>query len=213
MDRQQRPLTDRELKALLANGATDRGIGEGLTFVASATAARNGKASWILRFRVNNRAREKVLGRYPELSLKDAREQARKDRAQIEQGIDVATEKQAVKARLTETATVRSLGELWHARYIQPNYKHPNVVARVLRKHVFPVIGAIAPRDVRPTHVDQVLSRTVANGAPTVANDALRYMSRMFKRPFETNGLSATLRRTSSSSVTLNSGSTFRLRT
>lgn len=43
-----RPLSDRELKTLPANGATDRGIGEGLTFEASATAARNGKASWIL---------------------------------------------------------------------------------------------------------------------------------------------------------------------
>jgi hypothetical protein len=52
-----------------------------------------------------------VLGRYPELSLKDAREQVRQDRAQIE----------------------------------------------------------------------RVLTRIVAGGAPTVANDALRYMSRMFR--------------------------------
>ncbi|MCU7370105.1 Arm DNA-binding domain-containing protein [Paucibacter sp. O1-1] len=122
MDKQQRPLTDRELKALLANGAIDRSVGEGLTFVASATAARNGKATWVLRFRLNNRAREKVLGRYPELSLKDAREQARQDRAQIEQGVDVATMKQAVKARLIEAATVQSPGEHWHARHIKPMY-------------------------------------------------------------------------------------------
>jgi hypothetical protein len=75
MDTQQRrPLTDRELRAWLATGQTDRGIGEGLTFVASASAASKGKASWILRFRVNGRPREKVLGRYPELSLKGARE-------------------------------------------------------------------------------------------------------------------------------------------
>ncbi|MCX2864270.1 Arm DNA-binding domain-containing protein [Paucibacter sp. PLA-PC-4] len=118
MDQQRRPLTDRELKALLANGATDRSNGDSLTFVASATAARNGKATWVLRFRLNNRARENVLGRYPELSLKDAREQAHKDRAQVEQGVDIATMKQAIKARLTEAATVRSLGEQWHARYI-----------------------------------------------------------------------------------------------
>jgi hypothetical protein len=71
--------TDRGLKAWLSNGATDRAVGEGLTFVASAKAAREGKASWILRFRVHGRSREKVLGRYPELTLKEAREQARKD--------------------------------------------------------------------------------------------------------------------------------------
>jgi hypothetical protein len=70
MNRQQRPITDRELKAWLAAGPVDRGVGEGLTFVASTTAAQAGKASWILRFRLNGRFKEKVLGRYPELSLK-----------------------------------------------------------------------------------------------------------------------------------------------
>ncbi|MFY9511297.1 MAG: hypothetical protein WAQ05_10040 [Rubrivivax sp.] len=62
MNRQQRPITDRELKAWLAAGPVDRGVGEGLTFVASTTAAQAGKASWILRFRLNGRFKEKVLG-------------------------------------------------------------------------------------------------------------------------------------------------------
>lgn len=182
MDTQQRrPLTDRELRTWLAAGQTDRGIGEGLTFVASASAASKGKASWILRFRVNGRPREKVLGRYPELSLKAARDQARKDRGEIERGVDVAAAKQLVKARITETQTVRGLSERWLARYIEPRYKHPDVVARVFRKHINPVIGTLAPKDVQPMHVDQVLRRIVAAGAPTVANDALRYMVRMFK--------------------------------
>jgi integrase len=64
MNRLQRPITDRELRAWLAAGAVDRGVGEGLTFVASAAAAQAGKASWILRYRLNGRAKEKVLGRY-----------------------------------------------------------------------------------------------------------------------------------------------------
>lgn len=178
---QRRPLTDRELRAWLAAGPTDRGIGEGLTFVASASAASKGKASWILRFRVNGRPREKVLGRYPELSLKAARDQARKDRGEIERGVDVAAAKQLVKARITETQTVRELSERWLARYIEPRYKHPDVVARVFRKHINPVIGTLVPKDVQPMHVEQVLRRIVAAGAPTVANDALRYMVRMFK--------------------------------
>lgn len=181
MDRQQRPITDRELKAWLAAGAVDRGVGEGLTFVASNAAARSSRASWILRYRLNGRSKEKVLGRYPELSLKDAREQARHDRKQIERGIDVAVAKQAEKALLIEVPTVQRLGEVWFAKYIQPRHKHPEVVARVLRKHINPVLGPVAPPDVQPVHIDRVLTRIVASGAPTVANDALRYMSRMFR--------------------------------
>jgi Arm DNA-binding domain len=176
-----RPISDRELKALLAVGATDKGVGEGLTFVASDTSARAVKASWILRFRLNGRSKEKVLGRYPELPLKEARDLARRDRAQIERGIDVAAAKQAAKSLTLEASTVRRLGELWFDRYIKPRYKYPEVVERVLRRHVNPVLGALAPADVQPAHIDQALRRIVAAGAPTVANDALRYMYRMFK--------------------------------
>lgn len=181
MSRQQRPITDRELRAWLAAGPVDRGVGDGLTFIATATAARSGKASWILRYRLNGRSKEKVLGRYPELSLKDAREQVRQDRAQIERGVDVAAAKQAEKALLLQVPTVQCLGEAWLAKYIRPRYKHPEVVARVIRRHIDPVLGSLAPPDVQPAHIDRVLTRIVAGGAPTVANDALRYMSRMFR--------------------------------
>jgi hypothetical protein len=107
MNRQQRPITDRELRAWLSAGTVDRGVGEGLTFVASSTAAAAGKASWILRYRINGRSKEKVLGRYAELSLKDAREQVRQDRAQIARGVDVAARKQAKKALVLDVPTVR----------------------------------------------------------------------------------------------------------
>jgi integrase len=93
----------------------------------------------------------------------------------------VAAAKQAEKALILEVPTVQRLGEAWLKRYIQPRYKHPEVVARVLRKHIDPVIGQVAPPDVQPAHIDRVLTRIVASGAPTVANDALRYMSRMFR--------------------------------
>ncbi|MBU6257920.1 MAG: tyrosine-type recombinase/integrase [Burkholderiales bacterium] len=181
MNHQAKPITDRQLKAWLAEGNVDRSVGEGLTFVASATAAQAGKASWILRYRLNGRGREKVLGRYPELSLKVAREQARQDRKQIERGIDVSAAKQAARAASIGVPTTERLTEAWFARYIKPRYKHPEVVERVLRKHIVPVIGKIAVPDVQPVHVDEVLMRIVARGAPTVANDALRYMTRMFK--------------------------------
>jgi integrase len=181
MTRHARPVTDRELRAWLALGEVDRGVGEGLTFLASATAAREGKASWVLRFRMHGRSKEKVLGRYPDLSLKQARELARQDRTEIDRGIDVAAAKQADKALSLDAPTVDRLADIWLARYIEPRYKYPEVVARVLKRHVRPVLGKLAPPDIQPAHIDHVLTRIVAAGAPTVANDALRYMSRMFR--------------------------------
>lgn len=115
------------------------------------------------------------------MSLRDARELVRQERARIESGIDVSAAKQAEKALVLEVPTVQGLGEVRNARCIQPSYEHPEVVACVLRKHINPVLGSVAPQDVQPTHIDHVLTRIVAGGAPTVANDTLRYMSRMFR--------------------------------
>lgn len=89
--------------------------------------------------------------------------------------------KQAETAKVLTVPNVRELGELWLARYIRPRYKHPHKVQRVLEMCVFPTLGSIVPSEVQPAHVDSGLTRAVAAGAPTVANDALRYMDRMFK--------------------------------
>lgn len=49
-------------------------------FVVTEASARVGKASRILRYRFGGRQKEKVLGRYPEITLRIARELALRDR-------------------------------------------------------------------------------------------------------------------------------------
>ena len=118
-------VTDKTLRAWLNTGPMDRGIGGGLTFVATAAGALKGQASWILRYRFGGAAREKVLGRYPDLSLKDAREATRQTRARIQQGVDVAAEKRAERLKAQEQTTVAALAQAWYDRHIAKTDKHP----------------------------------------------------------------------------------------
>ena len=173
-------VTDKTLRAWLNAGPVDRGIDGGLTFVGTRASALKGQASWILRYRFGGTAREKVLGRYPDLSLKDAREAPRMNRARIQQGVDVAAEKRAERLKAHEQTTVVALAQAWYERSIAKVHKHPEVVLRVIRRHIDPVIGKLGVAEVRPLHIDKVLTRIVDGGAPTVANDALRYLFRMF---------------------------------
>ncbi|MBX3641794.1 MAG: site-specific integrase [Rubrivivax sp.] len=173
-------VSDRTLRSWLTAGPVDRGIGGGLIFFAKEPSARLGQASWILRYRIGGRRCEKVLGRYPDISLKDARDLARSNRAQIQQGIDVSAQKRLEKLKTLQMEDVQGLGRLWYERFILKKLKHPAVVERVLRRHVYPAIGKLTISDVRPHHIDGVLTRIVEAGAPTVANDAMRYMFRMF---------------------------------
>lgn len=174
-------VSDRTLRAWLIAGPVDKMIGGGLIFFAKESSARRGQASWILRYRYGGRLREKVLGRYPDVSLKDARELARRDRSQVQQGIDVGAQKRLEKLKVLEMEDVQGLGQLWYDRYILNKIKNPAVVERVLRRHIYPVIGKLSINEVRPHHIDRVLTKIVAAGAPTVANDAMRYLFRMFR--------------------------------
>lgn len=173
-------VTDKHLRAWLNSGDTDKGVGDGLTFVSSKWSAEQGKASWILRYRFGGRSKEKVIGRYPDISLKEARELARKDRALIQQGQDVSALKRQERLKAIDLHKVGALADIWHERYIKSSYKHPEVVERVIRLHIKPVIGSLPVEEVRPVHIDKVLTKIVEGGAPTVANDAMRYMFRMF---------------------------------
>lgn len=109
-------VTDKTLRAGLRAGPVDRGIGGGLTFIASATSAAKGAASWRLRYRFGGANKEKVLRRYPDLSLKDARVAARRDQAQVQRGTDVAAAKRVARRYSQERHTVESLGKDWHRR-------------------------------------------------------------------------------------------------
>jgi len=173
-------VTDLTLKLWLSAGAVDRGIGDGLTFVAAAASARAGKASWVLRYRFAGVTKEKVLGRYPDIPLKEARELARQDRAKVQQGIDIAVEKRQAKLMARRKRPCLALRHLWYRRYIVPAYDLPERVESMFIRYVDPIIGHLQIDEVCADHIDDLLLRTVKAGAPTVANDLLRYLGRMF---------------------------------
>ncbi|PZQ01933.1 MAG: integrase [Variovorax paradoxus] len=171
---------DLTLRAWLRAGAIDKGIGGGLTFVASAFAASKGQASWVLRYRFAGKSKEKWLGRYPDISLQAARELARTDRAQVQQGVDVAAQKQHAKILEQRRRPCLALRRVWHRRYIVPHYGKPDRIEATFERYVDPIIGHLMVDQVEPEHIERILDRTVKAGAPTVANDLLRYLMRMF---------------------------------
>lgn len=105
---------------------------------------------------------------------------ARKDRAQLQQGVDVGAVKRQERLKAIDMHNVEGLAKIWFERHIEGKYKHPEVVERVIRRHIKPAIGKLPVEEVRPVHIDGILTKIVAGGAPTVANDALRYLFRMF---------------------------------
>lgn len=176
-------LTERHLQAWLKAGTSIAGKsdGDGLTFTLSPA----GTASWTLRYRLAGRARELTLGNYPDVSLQAARKLARQKRARVDDAVDVAAEKQRHKAAQRQPGTVAELVEQFLAKEIRPRHRQPKRVERLFERDVLPKIGRLAVEEVTPGHIDRMLRVIVADERPTIANDVLRLVGRVFKFAFK----------------------------
>lgn len=142
---------------------------------------------WRFRYRFAGKQRIMNLGSYASLSLADARKTAKELSAKVSLGHDVAGEKQerkkAAVAKIEaekNAITVGQLADEYFERMILGHWKHPNIVRSRIEKDIKPNIGKLAVAEVKPMHIDAMLQAIVKRGAPTMANDVLRWVRRMF---------------------------------
>ncbi|NCB59150.1 MAG: site-specific integrase [Gammaproteobacteria bacterium] len=142
---------------------------------------------WKFRYKFSGKARSMWIGSYVELSLAEARKQAKELSARVALGYDVAGEKQERKADALakmeaekNAIRVSDLAEEYFERQILGRWKHPNIVRSRIDKDIRPSIGNLKLEDVKPRHIDDMLQSIVKRGAPTIANDVLRWTRRMF---------------------------------
>jgi integrase len=171
-------LSDVQLKAWVREGERIAGKsdGDGLTFTLSA----QGTATWTLRYRIAGRARELTLGRYPDLSLAEARKLAATKRVDVQQVIDVAAIKQQKKAEAKLAANVEHLANLWLDNTVRRRHQHPEVTERVFKRDILPALGRCDTKSLTTPEITRLLAKINASGRPSIANDALRHMKAMF---------------------------------
>lgn len=143
--------------------------------------------TWRFRYSIGGMPRVMHLGSYGELSLADARKTAKDLRARVQLGHDVAGERhervKVAKAKIEAARTAKTVADLadeYFERAILGRWKHPNIVRSRIEKDIKPAMGTLALEDVKPRHIDDMLKAVVKRGAPTVANDVLRWVRRMF---------------------------------
>ena len=142
---------------------------------------------WRFRYSYGGKARAMWIGSYGDLSLAKARERARELSARVALGYDVAGEKQERKAstlaKIEKEKNARSVSDLaieYYEKQIVGRWKHPDILRRRIEKDINPHIGNIKVEDVKPGDIDIMLQSIVQRGAPTIANDVLRWIKRIF---------------------------------
>lgn len=172
-------LSDVQIRAWVkAARAVAKSDGHGLTFTLSET----GTAAWVLRYRYGGRARELTLGRYPDISLAEARKRALEARSRIQGGVDVAREKR--QARM-ERASAQSFHQL-ATDYMAKAFAQlaPNTVKqrrRHVEKLILPRLGGLPAREVDTADIVALIEHVGHQRGQNVAELVLTAISEIFK--------------------------------
>lgn len=177
----QRSLTDRGLKSLKASEKSylrKDGLVEGLCVRVAPT----GLKSFQLRaFGPDGRQRTVTLGRYPALSLADARRAAKTTRAKIHAGEGMKKRPSvAERRRVHDAGRLRAISERFVAFKLKEG-KRPQTVTYyegTLRRYILDDIGDRAIKDITRTDIRRLLDRYADR--PAVARSIWSTMSALF---------------------------------
>lgn len=181
-------LTDVQIRNWIKAGdPVAKADGDGLTFTLSA----KGTGAWVLRYRFGGKARELTLGRYPDITLAKARELAAKARVHIQQGRDVAREKQKATIERAAAKTLRELA----ADYMSKAFPHLAANTIKQRRHhiegvILPKLGSLPAREVTTADVVSLVE-AVGKKSVNVAELVFTAVSEIFKHGLARHAVTA----------------------
>lgn len=150
MARDKGRLTDLQIRHWIkASTPLAMADGDGLTFTLSAA----GATCWVLRYRYGGRRPELSIGRYPDISLADARSIATIKRAEIMQGGNPAADKRKAKATAAKDWTVRELVKDYRAKKLVSLAESTQVSYGRHLKRVENRLGTLAVREIEAADV------------------------------------------------------------
>lgn len=136
-------LTDKKLKSLQGVERSAPAMfadGEGLGIRAS----KQGQLSWVFSYRLGGRGTKLerlTLGRYPDLTLKAAREKREQCRQWLAGGLDPRTETELTSLETMKPVTVKDAIEYWLINYARNKRGDEDLLRAQLAKHIYPKIG------------------------------------------------------------------------
>ena len=128
--------------------------------------APTGTKSWVVLYRQGRRLRRWTLGRYPTLSLADARDRARAGLRTAAAGDDPAQAKRTQRDALT----VGELAERYLVEYARPRKRSWKEDRRLLTHAVLPIWRHQAARDIQRADARALVQAVATRGAPIAAN-------------------------------------------
>lgn len=143
----------------------------------------SGVKSWRIKYRLNGKEKLLTVGKYPEISLQEARQSLEQAKAMLANGIDPAKEKQKEKEerKKAQLNTFEHIARQWHqenSHRWKPN--HATRIISDMEKDVFPYLANKVIHDISVSDVKAVLMRIAERGALVTAEKIRQWIGAIF---------------------------------
>lgn len=138
----------------------------------------SGNKSWFYRFTFNGKRSKMSLGKYPAISLKEARELLFQAQKLKENGINPIEHNNQEK--LKQQNTVELIIRAWYVGYIEKNRKQPLQIKQQIEADIIPLLGDKNPEQLHPRDITKALDAIVHRGSPVHANKVLSSLKQAF---------------------------------
>ena len=175
-----------------AKGPCRLSDGGGLFYEITSTGVKR----WLYRFKIIGKNGMFIVGRYPELSLKEAREDHQKARSLVKQGIKPAQVRRKIKQENISEENKKKDVRTKSFQYIALEWieqqreawspAHTQAVLDTLHNNVFGSIGAQAVDTIVPPDVLKILRKIEHRGSLEIARKVLQRMNAVFRYAIQT---------------------------
>lgn len=145
---------------------------------------------WRFKYHIGGKEKRIGLGRYPDVSLSQARERREESRKLVARGIDPSAQRQAERAAVELAVTSRF--EVVAREWIEKNITtwsptHAKTVLQRLEKDIFPWLGDRLVGDITAPELLAVIRKVELRGAVETAHRELAICGQVFRYAIATN--------------------------
>lgn len=139
-----------------------------------------GGVIWRYRYTLNGKQEKVTLGKYPNLTLRNARIKRDEAGQAAAMGGSPAKQKQLAKVAAAQTTTVAEFGERFFREIVEKDRKDTTIPRRYFEKSILPAIGQKPVGEVSTDDVRTIIWRKKAEGFDAAAGALRGVLKRMF---------------------------------
>ncbi len=138
----------------------------------------SGRKTWFVRYRIGGKQRRFKIGSFPDMSLSEARQDARKKLGQAKRGDDPKVTRQVREKK--QIVTVHMMADAYIEKHAKRKKRSWQKDVSILGQDVLPYIGDLHPENVEQAQIVDICDRIIDRGCSTQANRVFEVVRKMF---------------------------------